>query len=106
MRKPKSPRQFLHAAVEGTAYDSDRKVVASLVLTQIVKTHLPILESSSPQAMTYGEILDAQLLQAAQDGRIIQDVTFGFELEDWNDYADHLRSTNPHYIPAGSDDYA
>lgn len=103
MRKVKTPRPFLST---NSKFCEDRKPVATITLTQIVKTHIPICESDSPQSMTYGEILDAQLLMAAHEGRIIQDVSFGFEAEDWEDYATHLRETNPHFIPQPHDDYA
>lgn len=98
MRKVSKTRPFLTATEE-----EGRKAVASLTLTQIVKTHIPIVESSASGSMTYGEILDAQLLMAAHEGRIIQDVTFGFEEGDWDDYATHLRETHPTYIPHGWD---
>lgn len=92
----KTTRPFL---ATNEANESGRKTVAMITLTQIIKTHVPIVESSASHAMTYGELLDSQLLMAAHEGRIIQDVSFGFEEEDWNDYANKLRETHPHYVP-------
>lgn len=74
------------------ATQSSERPIAGILTRKVVEEFTPV--SRDEAGLSFGQLIDAQLHEAAQKGEIVQEIALHFELADWLEFANACQAHN------------